>query len=473
MLAAMRAVHWFRNDLRLSDNTALTAAARATELTCLFVLDDTALALHDSVPRRRFLADCLASLAANLAHRGAQLVVRRGDPEREVGRVLEETRAERLTFNRDYTPYAKRRDAAVAARAARLDVTVEAYKDRVVFEPGEVRTQAGGSFSVYTPFRNAWMTRLEREPPAVRRAPKLPPPIAGIDSEPLSGLADAHDTTDIPAGGEAAALQRLTTFLDGPAARYAHDRDRPALDGTSRLSPHLRFGTISVRRCVRDALALVNADRAAAEGARKWVDELAWRDFYIGLLDEHPRLLGHAYKTDLEHIAWNDDADGFHAWCEGRTGYPIVDAAMRQLAGSGWMHNRARMIVASFLTKDLLLDWRHGERFFMRHLVDGDPAANNGGWQWAASTGTDAQPYFRIFNPVRQGETFDPDGRYVRHWVPELRNMEARHVHQPWLAATPPADYPRPIVDHAERRIAAVARYEAARQRAAQPVETR
>ncbi len=241
------------------------------------------------------------------------------------------------------------------------------------------------------------------------------------------------------------------------------DRDRPDRDGTSRLSPHLRFGTISIRRCVQQALALATDEPSAAAGATKWLDELIWREFYAALLAEHPRVLGGAFRREFAAVAWNDDDAGFRAWCEGRTGYPFVDAAMRQLLQTGWMHNRARMIVASFLTKDLLLDWRDGERAFMRHLVDGDPASNNGGWQWAASTGTDAQPYFRIFNPVLQGRRFDPDGAYVRRYVPELRDVDLAFVHTPWQAPSPPRDYPPPIVDHAERRIAAVARYEAAR----------
>ncbi|MDX2170655.1 MAG: deoxyribodipyrimidine photo-lyase [Deltaproteobacteria bacterium] len=465
----MRAVHWFRNDLRLSDNTALSAAARADALIPLFVLDDALLAAHASPPRRRFLLDCLASLASNLAHRGSRLIVRRGAPAAVIERLLHETRADRLTFNRDYSPYARRRDAQVEARAARAGARVETYKDRVVFEHDELRTQAGTPFSVYTPYRNAWLARAG-DALRARRAPTLPPLPAGVASEPLPTLTElgcADDARSSLAGGEAAALRRLATFLDGPLRAYARDRDRPGVDGTSRLSPYLRFGAISPRRCIADALARAAAEPGAAVGARKWVDELIWREFYLALLAAHPRLLGEAFKRDFQRVAWNDDADGFAAWCAGRTGFPIVDAAMRQLVATGWMHNRARMIVASFLTKDLLLDWRAGERFFMRHLIDGEPASNNGGWQWAASTGTDAQPYFRIFNPVLQGEKFDPDGTYVRGWVAELAAVPDRFLHKPWQAPTPPRDYPAPIVDHAERRITAVARYEAARRQAA------
>ncbi len=463
----MRVVHWFRNDLRLEDNTALAAAAAgADELVAVFVLDPRLLAVHTSAPRRRFLADCLADLAGRLAAAGSRLVVRRGDPPAVLAQFLHETRADRLTFNRDYSPYAVRRDAAVCARAAALGVRVDTYKDRVVCEADELRTRSGDGFLVFTPFRQAWQQRWRAHPAPARRAPPLPPPGAAPAGEPLpdaASLGGGDDATAIPAGGEAAAARRLAGFLDQALAAYADDRNRPDRDGTSRLSPHLRFGTVSIRQCVHAALARAAADRRAAAGAAKWIDELVWREFYLALLARHPRVLGGAFRRELADVAWNDDAAGFAAWCAGRTGYPFVDAAMRQLRTTGWMHNRARMVVASFLSKDLLLDWRAGERFFLDHLVDGEPASNNGGWQWAASTGTDAQPYFRIFNPVLQGEKFDPDGRYVRQYVPELRAVEARFVHQPWRAPRPPADYPPPIVDHAERRIAAIARYEAAR----------
>jgi deoxyribodipyrimidine photo-lyase len=466
----MRAVHWFRNDLRLSDNTALIAAARADELIPLFVLDDALLAAHASPPRRRFLLECLTSLAQNLSHRGSRLLVRRGDPAAVIARLLHDTRAERLTFNRDYSPYARRRDAQVERQCAARGVAVESHKDRVVFESDEVRTQSGTPFSVYTPYRNAWLAR-GRAHDAWRphRAPKLPPLPGGLSGDPLPTLADLEadaDTTQILAGGEAAGLRRLAGFLAGPVRDYVRDRDRPAVDGTSRLSAYLRFGAVSPRRCIADALTCAAEERRAAAGAHKWVDELIWREFYLALLAEHPRLLGQAFKRDFAQVAWNHDADSFAAWCAGRTGFPIVDAAMRQLVASGWMHNRARMVVASFLTKDLLIDWRAGERVFMRHLIDGEPASNNGGWQWAASTGTDAQPYFRIFNPVLQGEKFDPDGTYVRTWIPELADVPDRFIHKPWQAPAPPRRYAAPIVDHAERRIAAVARYEAARRAA-------
>ncbi len=464
----MRALHWFRSDLRLRDNRALAeAAGRAERLVCAFVLDDALLASDRTAPPRlRFLLDCLERLDAGLRERGQRLVVRRGDPRREIPRLLEETRAGLLSFNRDYGPFARRRDGAVARAAEKAGVDVLTCKDRVVFESTELRTGQGEPYRVFTPFRNAWWKRFEAEGPAPGGALRLPPPVGGVKAGAVPGpaaLGVAADATEIPTAGEEAARRRLRAFLDGAVARYPTDRDLPALDGTSRLSPYLRLGAVSVRTCVAEALEQARGVPGSAAGARKWVDELIWRDFYHAILSEYPHVLERAFKPEYDRVRWNQDDEGFAAWCEGRTGFPIVDAGMRQLARTGWMHNRVRMIVASFLTKDLLVDWRRGERFFQSRLVDGDPASNNGGWQWAASTGTDAQPYFRIFNPVSQGERWDPDGVYVRRFVPELADVPDRFVHHPWDAPRPPAGYPAPILDHASRRQEALRRFEAVR----------
>ncbi len=466
----MRALHWFRNDLRLEDNTALARAAGADALVPVFVLDDAILASpRTGAPRVRFLLDGLARLDEALARRGSKLVLRRGDPAAEIPQLAAEAHAGLVTWNRSDTPLGRRRDARVRAALERAGRRVADCRDHVIFESTEVRSAAGGPYAVYTPYRNAWHRRLASEPQRPAGVSRLPPPVADLPSD---GLPDAKalgfggDDTELPPAGEEAARGRLARFLSGPVRAYARDRDVPAVDGTSRLSPYLRFGAISVRICVAAAQACARDDRSAAEGARKWIDELVWRDFYHAVLAEHPRVQRAPYRRELETLQWNEDPEGFAAWREGRTGYPIVDAAMRQLATTGWMHNRLRMIVASFLTKDLLLDWRLGEDFFFRRLVDGEPASNNGGWQWAASTGTDAQPYFRIFNPVSQGARFDPEGAFVRRFVPELAGVEDRFVHAPWEAARPPKSYPEPIVSHPERRILALRRYEAARARA-------
>jgi deoxyribodipyrimidine photo-lyase len=468
----MRAIHWFRSDLRLSDNTALTAcAARASEIGFLFVLDEALLeSAHVGTPRLRFLHGCLERLHAELRSRGHRLVIRRGNPIHELPRAARDCRAGIVSWNRDTSPFATRRDSRVAGELERAGVAVVAVKDRVVFESGEVRTASGGPFRVFTPFRNAWLARLAESPPRSPVPLRLPKPLTALPAGPLPslealGIGDGE--LDLPTPGEDAAHRRLGKFIDGPIGAYAEQRDLPAVDGTSRLSHHLHFGTLSPRACIAAARVASLREPRLAAGARKWIDELVWREFYSAILEEHPRVLRESFRRECDRVRWRDDAEAFARWCAGRTGYPIVDAGMRQLARTGWMHNRVRMITASFLVKDLLIDWRRGERWFLKHLVDGDPASNNGGWQWSASTGTDAQPYFRIFSPVAQAKRFDADGRYVRRFVPELRDVPEDSIHEPWRSPMLCPGYPPPIVDHAERRRIALARFEEARRASA------
>ncbi len=462
----MKILHWFRGDLRLADNTALAhAAARAERIAFAFVLDDALLASpRVGAPRLRFLRGCLESLAAELEKRGHRLVIRRGDPREVVPRLARELGAGCVSWNRDTSPYARRRDAAVSAALAKAGVAVLEAKDRVVFEASELRTGAGNGYQVFSPFRSAWHARLREAAPNEAGPLRLPPPIeARAAACKLDALPEFASGSELPSAGEAAARRRLARFASSAIGDYAEARDLPALDGTSRLSHHLRFGTLSVRACVAAAREAAVAEPRLRAGAQKWLDELVWRDFYAAILEEYPSVLERAFRPEFDAVRWNEDDAGFAAWCAGRTGYPIVDAGMRQLAATGWMHNRARMVAASFLVKDLLIDWRRGEQWFLERLVDGDPASNNGGWQWCASTGTDAQPYFRIFSPVAQGERFDPNGAYVKRWLPELRDLPEKLVHRPWEAPAFAQEYPAPIVDHAQRRMLAVARFEAAR----------
>ena len=463
-----RGLHWFRNDLRLQDNTALTAlAGRVEQWLPVFVFDRRIAGdAQGGGPRTRFLLDCLDRLGRALEKRGVPLLVREGSPEEVLPKLLHETGARLVSFNEDATPFAHRRDAAVRRAVEKEGAETLSCVDRVVFGAGEIRTATGGPYAIYTPYRKSWWKRWYEAPRTPAGPTRLPAPIPGFSSDPVPdprelGLEDG--AVELPTGGEEAAKRRLDRFLEVAAGRYHQDRDRPDLDGTSRLSPYLRFGALSVRQCFERAEEAVCGDSALRVGVGKWLDELVWREFYSAILEQHPRVLRESYRREYDAMAWNDDPQGFQAWCEGRTGYPIVDAGMRQLRATGWMHNRVRMIVASFLTKDLLVDWRQGERFFFDRLVDGDPASNNGGWQWAASTGTDAQPYFRIFNPVAQGRRWDPEGRYVRRWVPELRQVADPHVHAPWEAGQLLAAYTPPIVDHSERRILALERFESAR----------
>jgi len=463
----VRALHWFRSDLRLRDNTALAAvAARAEQLTGVFVLDDRLLLGPKSgAPRVRFLLECLEQLAAELAARGSALVLRRGDPARELARLVGQTRAELVTWNRDYGPFARARDRAVTHALERAGARVETFRDRVVFEAEQVRTRAGRAYSVYTPYKRAWLERFAAEPALPEPLPRLPPAIPRVSRGTLPSLASlalARSAAKPLPAGSSTALRRLDAFSERALADYEWQRDLPAVAGTSRLSAHLRLGTLSVRQCLARAEEAAADDSRRRAGARKWRDELVWREFYHAILAEHPQVLRRAWKPALERLEWSDDESAFQAWCEGRTGYPFIDAGMRELAATGWMHNRARMLVASFLTKDLGIDWRRGEAFFMQSLVDGDPANNNGGWQWSASTGSDAQPWFRIFNPVSQGERFDPDGAYVRRWLPELRKLGGSRAHRPWEAQSLARDYPARIVDHARARERALRRYRSA-----------
>jgi len=444
---------WFRSDLRLGDNPAWAAATSSHErVVALFVLDP--ILWEGAGPHRRNqLAAHLGALDGALRSWGGRLLVRRGDPREVVGAEARARGVERVFWNGDVTPYAARRDAAVAAR---LPGRVETHAGRFVHAPGRVLTSDGRPCRVFTPFYRQWQATPWESWPE--------PGEARLDGDPGEGTPEAGPPLMEP--GEAPAEARLEVFLER-ADRYGEERNRPALDTTSRLSADLKFGTISPRTVARRA-------EGPGAGREAFVRQLAWREFYAHLLAAFPETRRRAMRPEYDGVAWLDDPEGLAAWAEGRTGYPFVDAAMRQLRAEGWIHNRARMVAASFLVKDLLIDWRLGERHFLRWLVDGDVAQNVGNWQWVAGTGADAAPYFRVFNPVTQGLRFDPDGDYVRRWVPELARLPVPAVHAPWKAAASVLQeagvalgvtYPAPIVDHAEARDAAIAAYKAARRR--------
>lgn len=480
----MAIVHWFRRDLRLGDNTALAAAALAAggAVVPVFILDDAIFgsARYGSAGRTLWLLENLRALDGELRTRGSRLVVRRGEPVRELLAVARESGAAGVYWNRDYTPYAIRRDTTAKAALREAGLEARSFKDVVIFEMGEVVTQSGSPYTVYSPYARRWRGMLEEQGlPPLQPVPDFAPveswPVS-LPLPPLEELGHAPAEAPLPAAGEAAGLEWLAAFCDLQRelglASYVERRDIMAVPGTSRLSPYLRLGVVSVRAALRGALDLLERGgsevAAARDSIERWAGEIAWHDFYTQVLYHFPYVLNGAFKREFDALAWENDTELFAAWQEGRTGFPVVDAAMRQLRREGWMHNRARMVVASFLTKDLLVDWRWGERQFMRLLLDGDPAVNNGSWQWAAGTGTDAQPYFRIFNPANQGTKFDPEGAYVRRYVPELANVPNRFIHQPHLMA--PAeqiradvqvgrDYPQPIVDHKVQRERALKLY--------------
>lgn len=468
----MRGIVWFRRDLRLADQPALTAACReCDEIIPLFVFDELLLrsrVFGDACVN--FMLGCLGELSERLASAGMPLRPRRGDPTVEVPSAVLEWKADAVYWNRDYEPSAVQRDRTVQLELERRGVLVRTFKGHVVFEADDVQSVTGEPLRRYSAYRARWWEKWHAVKPTVLSVPNALRSKAG-------SRRSGHSVVPSPAAlgydhvrpwiepGERSAAKRLQRFVKGPLHRYAAGRNRPAIDGSSMLSPHFRFGTLSPRTAVRAALgSLSGSARVSRADALAWIDELIWRDFFHQVLAAFP----HAAVRPFRRVSSppvrkpGPERDRFYrAWCEGRTGYPIVDAGMRQLNQTGWMHNRVRMITASFLIKDLRLDWQSGERYFMRHLLDADTAANNGNWQWCASTGTDAMPGYRIFNPVLQSRKFDPDGAYIREYVPELKAVAHKWVHEPYLM-TPDEqarsgcrvgrDYPAPVVDHQRAR---------------------
>lgn len=461
-----RALCWIRRDLRLSDHRPLElATSLADEVAVVFVFDPKILDLLEDRDDKRvaFIQRSLLELDEQLAKRGSRLVVRRGDPVVEIPKVAKEFGASFVVAGKDYETYAIRRDAAVARV---LDLRL--VKDQVVLEGAEVLSKEGAPFRVFTPFSKAWLARLNPELDLAKARPNPDhlAPASALEKlcQPYSLPELGFQETDLwLEPGEAAAAHRLKAFMP-KAGDYGSLRDFPAIPATSGLSVHLRFGTISARAAVRAAME-------GGEDARKWLSELIWREFYSSILQHFPEVETEAFQSRYTGLDWPGDPEHLAAWKEGRTGYPIVDAAMRDLNATGWMHNRLRMVCASFLTKDLLIDWREGEAYFARRLLDFDLASNNGGWQWAASTGADPQPYFRIFNPILQSRKFDAKGEYIRRWVPELASAPDSWIHAPWEAGPLELSaaeielgktYPAPIVDHDRQRPLAIKLLESA-----------
>ncbi len=486
--ALARALVWFRRDLRADDHAALYHALRgARQVWCAFVFDREILDPLPHADRRvEFIRDALVDLDAQLrvlgqAHgvAGCGLIVRHGVARDVLPALALELGVQAVYANHDDDPVARARDAHVRGVLANEGVVLHTGKDHVVFERSEVLTAGGNPYSVFTPYWSAWLARLddfflrayptERHAGALAPLPAHAPPGGAVPSLTAIGFEPTNlHTLKLP-GGSAGAHTLIADFLQRIDA-YADQRDFPAVKGPSYLSPHLRFGTLSIRSAARAAWQRM---QAGSRGAEVWLSELAWRDFFHQVLHHHPRVVGHAFRAEYDALRWDHGkhADAlFDAWCGARTGYPLVDAAMAQLNHSGWMHNRLRMVSASFLVKHLGLDWRRGEAYFARHLLDFDLAANNGGWQWSASTGCDAQPYFRIFNPVTQSRRFDAEGRFIRHWLPQLGGLPNDLLHAPWTARPVDlaaagirlgVDYPLPVVDHGAARARTLARYAA------------
>ena len=465
-----RALCWLRRDLRLHDHAALHAATEHAELVAVvFVFDSVILnALNNrSDARVSFIYRSLLELDERLREQGSALILRYGDPAIEIPRLAQEFRAEAVFCGDDIEPYAIARDATVSRELSAFSCAFRPIKDHVIFWGNEIQTQSGGPFQVFTPFSRAWRAALRADDYAERISDfSRLATHASVSNllKPINLAFARFSETDpwIPAGSLAAS-HRLATFLncvDG----YGDQRDFPSLDATSGLSAHLRFGTISIRELVR---AVISRETS---GAEKWLSELICREFYHHILYHFPHVVSGCFKSEFDAIHWPGNPANFELWKSGHTGYPIVDAAMRCFAQTGWMHNRLRMIVASFLVKDLLLDWRLGEAYFAEHLLDFDLASNNGGWQWAASVGCDAQPYFRIFNPALQSAKFDPDGVFIRKWCPELAQFSNDRIHAPHEASPFEQleaeceigrDYPEPLVEHRIQKEIAISLFNA------------
>lgn len=466
-------IHWFRRDLRLRDNIGLhEACATGHPIIALFIFDDTILT-GDRVgaPRVQFLLNALTALDDSLQAYKTRLLIRRGDPVSVIKSLVDEVNAHSVTYNHDYTPYARHRDQTLHEA---VSIPVTGYHDALLMPPGSVLKNDGDPYVVYTPFKNKWN---EQHKPDISRHEFSHADfydISTIDHYGIPTLSDLGFATDVPMpeATESAAHALLDQFIDANINRYNDTRNDLPLNpyagnrptGTSYLSPYLRLGLISPRTCYHAARSAYENTRSQAyrKSIQTWVSELTWREFYMHILHFFPHVLTRDFVDTYKDLAWRDAPDELKAWQTGQTGYPIIDAPMRQLVATGWMPNRARMIVASFLTKDLLIHWQHGDHFFMQHLIDGDPAANNGGWQWAAGTGTDAQPYFRIFNPISQSEKFATIA-YLKHWIPELQHVPEKHIHTPWMMDNPPANYPPPIVDHSHARERTLQAFKSAR----------
>jgi deoxyribodipyrimidine photo-lyase len=452
---------WHRRDLRLRDNVGLaTARDRTPHLVGVFCLDPAILQGDAVAPARvAYMMGCLEALAASYQAAGGQLLILQGDPRQRIPALAQALEARAVYWNRDVEPYSRQRDTAVAEalKVAGIEFRTT-FWDQLLHEPGAVRTGAGEPYTVYTPFWRNWIQQAKATPlPAPKGLEGLSPlqqatatKAGAIDLPTAAALGFAWENGFPIAPGEQAALERLEEFCSGNAlGTYDEQRNFPFRDGTSQLSAALKFGAVGIRTVWAATEVAQDHSRSdeTRQGITTWQQELAWREFYQHVMYFFPELADGPYRAPLKNFPWDDSEDHFAAWCEGRTGYPMVDAAMRQMNETGWMHNRCRMIVASFLTKDLIINWQWGERYFMQRLVDGDLSANNGGWQWSASSGMDPKP-LRIFNPASQAQKFDPEAEYIRQWVPELRSLDTAALVTGKIADRDRGDYPAPIVDH-------------------------
>ncbi len=464
-----RILHWFRNDLRTLDNPALTAATVDSQgdIICCYCITEQQWLEHDMAPiKADFLLRNLEELEKALTARGIPLFILHAGTFQETPKhllsLMRQHQCQALYFNEEYAVNERRRDKEIHQLFQQVGFRVKKFKDQSILPVGLIRTQQSTPYTVFTPFKRAWWKLFDNTDLTLWQAPNgRNENLCRRNNKVQLTQMDCRDSSHWQAG-EAAAHQRLESFVQNTSKNYHRHRDIPSMDGTSQLSPYFALGVLSGRQGIHLARQHQLSVPSAAEGIECWINELIWRDFYINIVFDFPRVSMHqAFKPETEKLQWRQSDEDFLAWCEGRTGVPIVDAAMRQLNTTGWMHNRLRMVCAMFLTKNLLIDWRRGERYFMRNLIDGYLPANNGGWQWSASTGTDAAPYFRVFNPISQSEKFDPEGTFIRQYVPELKHLPDKKIHYPLEQTVTGVDYPSAIVDLKQSRQRAIDAFKA------------
>jgi deoxyribodipyrimidine photo-lyase len=446
-------IHWFRRDLRIADHPGLYhAASRGLPVVPVYFMSHWSGGhAWTGAKRQHFLCGCLESLARNLETIGGRLILREGDVVEGLRGLIRETGAVELHFHADPDPYGKSVERKVRAMCAEMNIECRAHHDVSLHTPDEVLTQGGQPYKVYTPYSRNWLALPKAKPLAKPRALGTPEKIFSLPLPTPARWKLSEPSAQILEPGERAARERLKRAIAGKIQAYAAKRDLPAADGTSRLSQDLRFGLLSIRTVFAECIKA--RDQSAAAGIDVFIKELAWREFYFAILHHFPNVLDEEFNPEWRGLPWDEPDERFELWKQGRTGFPIVDAGMRELLATGFMHNRVRMITAMFLTKDLHLDWKLGESHFMQHLVDGEIASNNGGWQWSAGTGADAAPYFRIQNPWSQTTRYDPQGVYIKRWVPELADVDASRLMEPPKDGKPIArDYPPPCLDHKTER---------------------
>lgn len=448
-------IHWFRRDLRIADNTALYHASLNGGVIPVYILSTWKKShLWTGSNRQKFLCGCLESLSKNLETLNSRLIIREGIPVESLKKLIVETDAKAIYFNRDPDPFGRAVEQKVAELCMKLGIECRGYDDVSLHTPAEILTQSGNPYKVYTPYSNNWLSRPKPLPLPKPTALTPPPNVFSLPIPTLSHWKLPEPTAELPEAGERAARERMSRAISSIIGNYSEKRDIPSLEATSRLSQDLRHGLISIRTLyAKVASALDIATGKSRASIEIYIKELAWREFYFAILYHFPDVLDHEFNPDWRGLPWMEPGENFEKWKSGQTGFPIVDAGMRQLLRTGFMHNRVRMITAMFLTKDLHIDWKLGESHFMQHLTDGEIASNNGGWQWSAGTGADAAPYFRIQNPWSQTAKYDPTGAYIKQWIPELRDVDPKKFQAPPENHQPLApDYPLPCVDHKTER---------------------